>query len=180
MGIFNKHRGSKKTYLNYTEKMQDKTYREMVLGRGSEMEKNCERYERFDRCYGKVFNSLGIMFTIHFSYGLRMGVYFFFILAALIALVYAMSPTKTVFAYFAPLLTAAGFMTEIYVKHYTYWVIWWIAVFVYSICVIPFVHWLNSEERYLSEQPGFPYFRYILNEEMSRKAKALADELDHY
>ena len=174
-----------KTYQKYTENMKDETYKAEILRKSSEMAKNSERYESFTRRYIDVGKVLMIMTTVHTCMLIEAifqaeFISYFFVLAAFLMQWYALYVKKTIFAYVAPVSAAIAIMTDLLLEFYSIMLIWGVVIFLFSIFMIAIIHPLNTEYLYLSKQTGFPYFRYILDEEIAKNKKALAGELDLY
>ena len=174
-----------KTYQKYTENMNDGTYRAEVLRKTSEMAKNSERYEYFTKRYINVGKVLLIITAAHLLM-IIIAVFqaefisYFFILAALLMQWYALYTKKTAFAYAAPVSAAIAVMVDVLLGFYSIMLIWGGMIFLLSIFMIAVIHSLNKEYIYLSQQEGFPYFRYILDEEIEKNKKALAGKIDLY
>ena len=73
-----------------------------------------------------------------------------------------------------------GKTVDVLLGFYSIMLIWGGVIFLFSVFMIAAIHSLNKEYIYLSQQEGFPYFRYILDEEIEKNKKALAGKIDLY
>ena len=94
---------------------------------------------------------------------------------------YSFYSKKTIFTYVAAVSCVLGLILDIAMGFRTSFMVWGLTLTAVIIGLSPVITSLNCEYIYLSKQEGYPHFMYILDEEVKKNKKALAEGIErHY
>ena len=174
-----------KKYESVKRSFEEGTYKAEQLKKISQMSVNCERLNNYTNSYQKYGLVLIIFSVIHIimftAAVLTAELLMYAILTfALVMTWYSFYSKKTVFTYVASLSCIFGLIIDFAMQWYTPFIVWGLMLTVVITGLSPLITSLNREYIYLTKQEGYPHFMYILDEEIQKNKKALADEIDNY